>query len=148
MEKKFKCKDEVIYRRNYEEDEWTYGIFSHYHDNFRNAVVNGVYITLDSWDILPYEGNEHLVGTDQNTDEEVRLEEGEYLMGCCEIELEHPQYWNIGKYVKNLHKDCFLTDCGSYIYAVKFSDFNPSNMEETKKHILCVRNGKIVKYRG
>lgn len=34
-----------------------------------------------------------------------------------------------------------------YSFFVRFSDFNPYDMEETRKHILCVRDGKIVRYK-
>ena len=82
MEEKFKCKDEVIYRRTDEKDEWTYGVFSHYFKslNSEGAVINGNYILFSVQEILPYEGNEELVGTTDEPDEEVILEEGEWIL--------------------------------------------------------------------
>lgn len=82
--------------------------------------------------------------------EEVRLEEGELLV-----------YFENIKYLENM--DLLLarfdgiindlikvkTDCvNKWEFAIRFKDFDPSNMEETKKHILCVKGGRIVKYKG
>ena len=145
MGKKFKPFERVIVKSR-TDDYWACDLYSHLNeDTGSHETINR--IDLFDSEILSYEGNEHLVGTSDEPETEVRLEEGEFLMGCCEIELVHPQYWTISKYVKSLHKDCFLTDCGSYIYAVKFSDFNPNDMEATKAKILCVKNGKIIRYK-
>lgn len=60
----FECKDEVIYRQKGTPSwEWTYGIFSHYSKRGESVIVNGKELYLKAFDILPYVGNEDLVGT-------------------------------------------------------------------------------------
>lgn len=64
----YDCKEEVIYRQtNDMYNFWTYGIFSHYENTCGSevAVINGQKIYLQSHTILPYKGNEKLVGTNQ-----------------------------------------------------------------------------------
>lgn len=64
MEMNFKSKDEVIYRGIEENAKWTYGVFSHYFKNPFDqdfAVVDRTCLALNKYEILPYEGNEHLV---------------------------------------------------------------------------------------
>ena len=34
-----------------------------------------------------------------------------------------------------------------YEFAIRLKDFDPSNIEETRKKILCVKNGKIIRYK-
>lgn len=66
----YDCKDEVIYRQTDSPyNFWTYGIFSHYENvcGLEVAVINGNHIYLQSHIILPYKGNENLVGTNQDT---------------------------------------------------------------------------------
>lgn len=75
MEHKFKCKDEVLFRltcvRNY---EWTYGVISHEVGDFV-TLSSGVQLLRDKADIIPFAGNEHLVGTTDETGEEVAVKE-------------------------------------------------------------------------
>ena len=155
MEKEFKCKDEVIYRsKKYEYPIWTYGIFSHYEHRGGNtyAVIsgnNGHDVMM--WDILPYEGNEHLVGKTVDVEhvEEVVLEQGEWLMvffhpkyipfDCCLRKFEGIEDGNIKVYNDNNNKK------SNWLYAIRFSDFNIEDIDETRKHILYVDNNRIVK---
>lgn len=37
--------------------------------------------------------------------------------------------------------------CKHWKYCIPFSKFNPNDLEETRKHILCVKNGKLVRAR-
>ena len=152
--KKFKCKDEVIYRdKNIEEYEWTYGIFSHsYKDDGREwYVINGEHLSLKQWDILHYEGNEHLVGTQDEPETEVKLEK-EYIFVCDRI-TSLVEEWSLRNFdgcwngLIQAFNNAKATLCG-YKYAIRCSDFNPNDMEETRKHILCVKGGKVVKYKG
>lgn len=148
MENKFKCKDEVIYR--IPGGEWYYGIFSHYQSQglcFKRAIINGNHYNLETVDILPYEGNEELVGTTNSPygKNEVELEEGEIILASnnpnmlydCIGFLERFKEVSGNKFVSN--------NCDKYDYIIRFSDFNPKDMEETEKHILCIKNGRIVR---
>ena len=70
MEKKFKPFDKVIVKSRTDE-YWTCDLYSHYnHDSETHETLNR--IDLNDVDILPYEGNEHLVGTKDEPDEEAR----------------------------------------------------------------------------
>ena len=153
MEKKFKCKDEVIFqnrlRFGVEKLIWNYGIVN-YEDEGYVYLVGGLYINKKTFKILPYEGNEHLVGTTDEPDEEVKLEKGEWLM----VETQNNN-WVSAKYRRpsklswnNIDVEFFNGHVVSVNKIIRFSDFNPNDMEETKNHILCVKNGKVVKYKG
>lgn len=147
--KKFKCKDEVIYQNRVhfgdEKLNWNYGIVN-YEDEGYVYLVGGLYINKKTFKILHYEGNEHLVGTTDEPDEEVKLEEGEYCFFCNYVE-DEAELWNLYK-IKRTNNEAFDVIGNDFEYAIRFSDFNPYDMEETKKHILCVKNGKIVRYKG
>ncbi|MCH5237006.1 MAG: hypothetical protein J1E95_04330 [Muribaculaceae bacterium] len=152
MEKKFKCKDEVIFQNKVhfgdEKLIWNYGIVN-YEDEGYVYLVGGLYINKKLFKILPYEGNEHLVGTTDEPDEEIRLEEGEWIIPADIIGV----YENV---VNCLIRQFDYVDGGLFKcknstvwhFAIPFKEFDPSNMEETKKHILCVKNGKIVRYKN
>lgn len=101
--KTFKPFDKVIFRPKDESYMWICGLFSNYDGNGANIIGYENVLSFDEYNILPYEGNEHLVGT---ADEP---EEGEWIV--C-------------------------------------STFNPADLDETKKYLLCVKNGKIVKYKS
>lgn len=151
--KTFKPFDKVLVRDH--ENVWQpdlYGFWDKCRDN--HTTMTDAYVSDN--DILPYEGYEYLVGTTDEPEEEVKLEEGEWLMigdgGGCFI---NALQWHLSQFHRTLtvnneerlHVSVGLTtaDC---LYAVKFSDFNPNDMEETSRHILCVKNGKIVRYKG
>lgn len=156
--KKFKCKDEVILKlKNHEIATWFYAVYSHLFDDgkFQHHVLsNGIMYNIKDYQILPYEGNEHLVGTTDSPDEEVELEEGEWVMftnRTTDETIDKAFCYNLRQYCRiddyNHFISKYFTAEGAWNFAVKFSDFNPNDMEETKKHILCVKNGKIVKYK-
>lgn len=149
----FKCKDEVLYRCKvkFGEHFWTYGIFSHYEyvNNKTYAVVSGTCgMDITKWDFIPYEGNEHLVGTqlELESEEGIKLEEGELLIVTDFLDRLSKGLGHL-KRITEIQDNCFVSsDFGEsrYKYAIRFSDFNPNDMEETQKHILCVKNGKVV----
>lgn len=127
---------------------WSCDFYSHYKAN-ADAHDTVCFRTIKDSDILPYEGNESLLGTTDEPEEEVQLEEGELLV-----------YFEKIKYLEEF--DLFLarfdgttdtlirvkTECvKKWEFAIRFSDFNPDDMEETMKHILCVKNGKVVRYK-
>lgn len=88
---------------------------------------------------------------DDFPDEEVKLEKGERIVCNNDVELLMEGVGFITTY-SFLSTDVFFTGTGRFIhadynYAIRFSDFNPDDMEETKNHILCVMNGKVLKYK-
>lgn len=153
MEKKFKCKDEVIYRSKieYGNHHWTYGIFSHYehYQDVTFASLGCLSLNINDWDILPYEGNENLVGTSDSPDEEMILEEGELIIVSSNDSRILSECLGILERFKEVDENRFISkDYDKYEYAIRFRDFDPSNMEETRKHILAVKNGRIIRYKG
>ena len=163
MKKKFKCKDEVIFPKRIltfgkESFVWEYGIVSHDNGDIVYLVGN---VTLSKRNkILPYKNNEKLVGTDYNPYEtkevkfkEVTLEEGEWVM-CNNCFDEVPSRWKL-RSLRDIHWDRFKTgyeangyneDTTDYKFAVRLTDFNPSDMKETFHKILYAEKGKIVSF--
>ena len=143
--KTFKSYDKVLVRAN-PECKWECDFYSHYRQDSKYPHKTLGYGLKDN-NILPYEGNEHLVGTIQEPDEVVELKEGEWIVIFDKAEMYYPPFF-IGKF-SGLHANMFIANesCEREL-AIHFSDFNPNNMEETSRHILCVRNGRIVRYHG
>lgn len=140
----FKPFDKVLVR-DYEW-AWSCNFYSYYsEDTSKHYLISGSEAIDD--DILPYEGNEHLVGTKNKPDEEVKLEEGEWLM-CAAAPYDAAGDWVLRQFSITRETSFLVVNGGYWAYAIPFVDFNPNDMEETKKHILCVKNGKVVKYKG
>lgn len=93
-----------------------------------------------------------LWGTTDSPDEEVRLEKEERII-CNNDAILLMQGVGFLTTFSYSYGDTFYTGKGKFVnadysYAIRFKDFDPSNMEETKKHILHVKDGKIVRYKG
>ena len=148
--KKFNAFDKVLVRGH--NPKWKPDLYAYWDESIDAHQVIGFGNVLDGY-ILPYEGNEKLLGTSDELKEEIELKEGDWLMVCDTI-TDKPDEWML-RYLlwANEDKICIQSvrfaypDPCAYNYAIRFKDFDPSNMEETKKHILCVKNGKIVKYK-
>lgn len=136
---KFKPFDRIIVKRNdgiSNTKLWTCFEFSHYDENYI-ATVGGNEYDSNVYEILPYEGNENLVGTNDSPAEYIKLEEGEVVVVFdCIYEFEN-FIFSISKY-----NNCTHTQ---WKYFIPFSKFNPNDLEANKKEILKVENGKIVK---
>lgn len=152
--KQFKCKDEILLKDKEDKyAKWFYAIFSHYCENISYITISGGTIyNLDFYKILPYKGNEELVGTTNESEEEIKLKKGEWLM-VADGDLLAPEEWRIRTYDSTTNNNirAFNNSAGALVgweYVVRFKDFDPSNMQETLKHILCVKNGKIIRYKG
>ena len=154
--KQFKCKDEVIFQNTVhfgeEKPTWNYGIVNYETDGYV-YLVGGLYINKNTFKILPYEGNEELVGTTYSLDsfdEEVELEKEERIICSDDVKLLMAGVGFLTTFAY-VDADSFFTGKSmfanaDYNYAIRFSDFNPNDIEETSRLILCVKNGKIVKY--
>ena len=153
MKRKYKPFDRVLARRPSILDNlvpWKADIFSHIDED-------GFYITIGlgcitDENILPFEGNEHLLGTTDDPEEEIELGD-EYMFGITYDKDFKPDLDGeivLGK-VKRLatiaKREYFDFDDFVKTYAIRFKDFNPNDMEETRKHILCVKDGKVVRYK-
>lgn len=151
--KVFKPYDKVLIRVD-SDDVWENDFYAYFIDEI-NAHVTISYqrgIPIKDEDILPYEGNEYLLGTTDEPEEEVKLEKGEWLMLSSKPS-NLPYNWTLKAFfdIQN-STNSFLATASDNIpyrwdYCIKFSKFNPNDMEETKKHILCIKDGKIVRYK-
>ena len=147
----FNAFDKVLVRSQFAYDGiWFADLYSHYSNNMHYSIGMS---QIDDYDIVPYEGNEHLLSTTDDPEEDVKLRMGEYIMVADKPNVSEYK-WTLRKFA-GTHKS---TECLAAValddtkfrwkYAIRFSDFNPYYMEETKKHILCVRNGKVVRYKS
>lgn len=147
--KKFQPFDKVLVRVS-ASNRWECSFYSYYDDEDNEYSHRTFHYCIKDENILPYKGNEHLVGTTDEPEEEVELEEGEYVMVCDDRSIL-PEEWRIRKYdgygnggIKVFNN--VSNDIGNWYYAIRFKDFDPSNMEETQKHILHIKYGKLVRF--
>ena len=84
--------------------------------------------------------------------EEVKLEKGEHLY-VFNDKRDFPNNLSFSRFyyatkgsIKTFNGINAIHAC--WDYAIRFKDFDPSNMEETRKHILRVKNGRIIRYNG
>ena len=148
--KEFKPFDKVLIKPS-KFDGWRCDLYSHYDEENENHETFKGYMIQDQ-DIISFEGNEHLIGTTDKPDEEVMLKPGEWVMVTDYNDFS--QYgWALRNFMAIQNStNSFLARASEDIpfrwdYAIRFSNFNPNDMEETRKHILCVKNGKVVKYK-
>ena len=145
--KKFKAYDRVLIKDG--DGIWQIDFYSYKNSHdLHHVMTYGESNSFADEDILPYEGNENLVGTTDEPDEEIRLEEGELIFVRNDID-EDIVVWGFTRFAQVYDSKTFKTEYGNtFKFAIRFKDFDPSNMEETKKNTLCVKNGKIVKYKN
>lgn len=142
-QRKFKCKDEVIVRYNKPGRCWFYGVVSNSNDE--GVVLSGGFRhPYEVCDVLPFAGNEHLVGTTDEPEEEVVVYEGEYIIVSDRLERLAQGFGTIRKFTK-ISEEFIFTTQEYWKYFIPFSKFNPDDLEATKKEILMVKNGKLVK---
>lgn len=143
-EKTFEPFERVILK-NKKEGFWFCEIFCHENEAYYFAIGNRPYLK-ESFYILPFSGNEHLVGTNDIPEEEVELKEGDLVVVSDSIDYITKGLGNI-RNVQRINDKCICISYSEfYKYCIPFSQFNPNDMEETKKHILCVNNGRLVRY--
>lgn len=148
--KHFRPYDRVLVRDS--ENRWQIDFYSHWskeHGRYITLAYGNEFLITDG-DVLPFEGNEHLVGTSDEPEEEIRLEEGEWLMVSDFIEGIKCMYFTSSKFEKideSLFRVKLRLGSMYYKYAIRASDYIPGDMEESKKKILCVKNGKIIRYK-
>ena len=148
--KEFKTFDKVLVRGS-KSAPWEIDFYSHF-DNDANRHETVCRYCRNEENLLPYEGNEHLVGTTDEPEKQVQIKYWEWIMGlngCLDEPSNDPSDWNLEQINYISGEENIETKRGHlYCYFIRFSDFNPNDMEETKKHILCVKNGRVVKYKG
>lgn len=149
MENKFKCKDEVIYR-THKKTEWMYGIYS-YQGTFNHFLVGDILVKFGIGDVLPYEGNEHLVGTTDEPEKPL-LFEGQIVLAFCDFDelLNHDLV--MGKFKGVDEKIDMILIEGSkgthFRYCVPFSKFDSFDYGATKAEVIMVSEDthKLVKF--
>lgn len=147
--KEFKPFDKILVRNN---SIWQADLYSFYEreKNLHATISKCVFINDDN--ILPYEGNETLVGTIDEPEVEVKLGMGECIMVANEPNASKCE-WLLREVIGiDDETECLTVDSQDiphprWKYAISFSDFNPNDWKETKKNILCVKNGKVVRYK-
>ena len=148
MEKKFKTFDRVLIKDN--DGIWQIDFYSYKDsDDLHHVMTYGESNSFIDEYILTFEGNEHLVGTDLPVDEEVIIHSGSKIMAFTDN--ENWIYAIFSAVLCEINQFEVESSNGSEYRVdkiIRFSDFNPNDMEETKKHILVVKNGKIIRYKG
>lgn len=146
--KQFKPFDKVLVREI--SPYWSCDLYSHFNSDSETHETTALRNIKDC-DILPYEGNEYLLGTTEEPEEEITIENGEYCFGADKDEITKLVNWQLFMFdCRDDSDDTFKERFGRgryFDFAIRFSDFNPNDLDETRKHILCVRNGKIVRYK-
>lgn len=147
-ENKFKAFERIIIRSKDKSDIWVHGLFDGYYGKEIKVLIGDKFYMLlvDNYEILPYEDNEHLVGT-TNEPEEIKLEKEEWIIANDNIYALVIGNGVTGRFVE-IRDNMFLKSAWEkygvpYQYCIRLSDFNPNDMKETRKHILYVKNGKI-----
>lgn len=148
MENKFKFKDEVIVRNHQSNGDWFYAVISHCTDE-HYVLCNGTICRHNTYDFLPLEGNEYLIGTKNDPENEALIEIGELCYGFCMMQdLDNYEDIILGKFdgVDKQSEEIFVSNT-PVDYCIPYSKFYPYDMESTKKEILTVstRTHKLVK---
>lgn len=150
MNQKFKCKDEVIYKDK-NTDKWCYGIYSHAEADNIHMLVGNITIVDGIFELLPYKGNEHLVGTNINVEPYFIIEKGAWIMVSDFGNINDMRIldWNLRRFdhieQASSGRWYFVDDIQyKWNFAIPFEKFNPNNFEETRKHCLKVENGLII----
>lgn len=135
----------VIYKT--EDSVWTCGWFSH-EDSEKWYLIGGISLNKETSSVLLYDGNEMLVGTNDEPEEEFVLEKGELIFAADDQNKLLNGFAVLGRYSGSGKKSVIVklsdnAEC-SYEYCIPYDMFNPTNKAVTKKSILCVKNRKLV----
>lgn len=141
--KTFNAFDKVLVRDKWD-DKWQIDLYSHFDEECKQHITMCYGDGVKGNNILSYKGNEHLVGTTDEPEEELELEEGEWLMVCDTPSLNVDNWCFTRLY--GIIANTFQSKHTHWRYAIRFKNFNPYNMEETTKHILYIKNNKVVEY--
>ena len=139
--KQFKPFDKVLYRPA-STNIWIPDIYS-FSDRKEHCVI-GCPNYIEDKNIIPYEGNEYLVGTANEPEEKIALKKGELIL-CSDSLLALMDGLGVINHFITVGCDSIATHPCPYNYCIPMSKYNPNDLEETKKWILRVTNGKLVK---
>ena len=149
--KKFKPFDKVLVRID-KGCRWYPEFYSHSEKNLHHLIMRS---PKEDENIIPYEGNEHLVGKYDEPEEEIQITTGQPVFAFDDLEklndlgicLEN--FVTIDKPYSDMRSEAdeFLIIAGNYNwkYCIPFNKFNIEDMEATKKEVLTVKDGRLVK---
>lgn len=140
--KTFKPFDKVLYRIN-KRQPWTPSFYQ-YEACFSHFVM-GISSHITDKNILPYESNEHFIGTCNEPEEEIILKKGELIICSDSILCLSEGLGVINDYKEIVGHSITSRNGVGYSYCVPMSKYDPDNLEETSKWILTVKNDKLVK---
>lgn len=145
----FKPFDKILLKGKAEDLVWFCELYSHYDEaNEILYAIGNIPYTPQVYDVIPFEGNEDLVGTN-NKFEKVSLEPAELVV--VSDNFDNIITGTIRRFYQIIEYDqfeCYMSDVNStscWKYCIPFKDFNPDNLEETLKHVYCVNNGRLVR---
>lgn len=145
--KHFKPFDKVLVKPT-DSSEWCCRFYDHFDsDEYYHLTTDGTFHYDEN--IISFEGNKYLVGTRDKPEKDIKLMVGEKLV-CSNLlvnlqngtgylggfEKTTSEYFKISNKYDTLYK-----------YALRYDDFDPNDIEETTRHILCIKGGKIVRYK-
>lgn len=144
----FKCKDEILFRMNFNMDKgcWTYGVVSH--ETEYDVVLSGdIRLSKNVHEFLPYYENQQLVGTNTDIDKGVELNKGDIVYFFDTLQ----DFRNLNIYFKKYEEivpdtqSMFDSEFYKWKYCIPYNQFDMDDMEKTKSNILKVSNGRLVK---
>lgn len=159
MERKFKPFERIIVKRKDKSNDavslWTCAEFSHYNGNFI-ALVGGYEYDVSMFDILPYVGNELLVGTNNMPSEQITIQTGEcvllsndtdelkYCIG--ELRLFDSIMFCEALNTYRFYESKIKGNAIGWNYCIPLSKIHPNDSELTRKEILQVNKfGRVEK---
>lgn len=140
--KQFKPFDKILYRNL--KGTWFPDLYACSTTSGFHFMIGQRNIVQDK-DIISYEGNEHLVGTCDEPEEEITLAVGELVI-LSESIVSLKEGRGTVLYYKGIIRGNIATTNGfSYTYCIPMSKYDLKNLEETRKWILTVENEKLIK---
>lgn len=136
--KEFKPFDKVLVRNSF--GSWYPDLYSHYNGSSHKTITDHY---CNDKDILPYEGNEHLLGTNEEPEEEITLKKGERIVVSDNIYALLNGLGVVEIFDKIKCKSIYDSQLRLWSYCIPYSQFKEKN---TKHDILCIRHGKLVRY--
>lgn len=140
--KQFKPFDKVLYRNS--NSTWI-------PDFYACSTTSGFHFTIGDKNpipdknILPYQNNKCLVGTCDEPEEEIILKKEEFILCSDSITILSEGRGSVLKYKEIVENSIATMNNFGYAHCIPMSKYNPDNLEETRKWILTVKNGKLVK---
>ena len=143
----FKPFDKVIWRYKKSKTAWSVNMFSHYYSQTDCIVLIGLVFNSDDIEILPYEGNEYLVGTTDDPVEEVKIKSGEQIVVFEDLcNFKHEAYTIPVRTFASANVYIYVRECfAGYKYCARLKDVDLNNPSTIIENALEVKDDKLVK---